>query len=349
MRMHLPRLHLFVAFFAAPPLAAQWIAQASGTSVELRGLSVVSPNVAWASGQRGTVLRTGDGGAHWSARIVPGAEALDLRAIEATSPTTAFAVSIGDSSRIFRTTDGGNTWSLRLILNRKGTFLDAIRFWDAKHGIAMSDPVDGHFYLVTTSDGGETWKEVPTDRMPPALPGEGGFAASGSCLTVWGRADVWFVTGGAATSRVFHSSDRGRSWTVAETPLRAGSSPRGVFSVAFRDARNGAIAGGDYEKPTLAGRNLALTRDGGMTWTLVDSTTSPRGYRSAVAFVVNTAGRRLLAVGTSGSDSSADGGTTWAPIDTVGYNSVQATRGVAFGVGPRGRIAMIRTGSLPTR
>lgn len=338
---------LFVAQSAAaallvPSLAAQWVQQASGTVVELRGLSVLSPSVAWASGQRGTVLRTTDGGAHWSARVVPGAELLDLRGIEATSANTAFAMSIGDSSRIFRTTDGGSSWSLRLILNQKGTFLDAIRFWDAQHGIAMSDPVDGHFYLVTTSDGGNTWKEVPTDRMPAALPNEGAFAASGSCLTVMGKSDVWFVTGGAATARVFHSSDRGRSWTVSDSPLRAGGAPRGIFSVAFRDLRNGVIAGGDYEKPALGGRNVARTQDGGKTWTLVDSAASPRGYRSAVAYAPGTAGRRLFATGTSGTDRSDDGGATWVPVDTTGYNSVQVVGGHAFVVGPKGRVAKLR-------
>jgi photosystem II stability/assembly factor-like uncharacterized protein len=330
------------ALFLVPSLAAQWVSQASGTAVELRGLSAISPNVVWASGQRGTVLRTTDGGAHWTRRVVPAAELLDLRAIDATSPNTAFAMSIGDSSRIFRTTDGGATWSLRLILTQKGTFLDAIRFWDPQHGIAMSDPVNGHFYLVTTSDGGNTWNEVPTDRMPAALPGEGAFAASGSCLTVMGKSDVWFVTGGAITARVFHSSDRGRNWTVAEAPLRAGGAPRGIFSVAFRDVRNGAIAGGDYEKASLGGRNLALTRDGGRTWTLVDSTSSPHGYRSAVAFFPGSAGRRLLATGISGTDRSDDGGAEWTPVDTVGYNSVRVVGGYAFAVGPKGRVARMR-------
>lgn len=335
-------LPTLASILLASPVEAQWVPQESGTTVELRGLSVLSPSVVWASGQRGTVLRTTDGGAHWSTLVVPGAERLDLRAIEATSAKTAFAMSIGDSSRIFRTTDGGASWSLRLILNQKGTFLDAIRFWDAQHGIAMSDPVNGHFYLVTTSDGGNTWNEVPTDRMPAALPNEGAFAASGSCLTVAGKSDVWFVTGGAATARVFHSSDRGRSWTVSDSPLRAGGAPRGIFSVAFRDARNGAIAGGDYEKPALGGRNLALTRDGGVTWTLVDSVSSPRGYRSAVSYVPGSSGRRMLAVGTSGGDRSTDGGATWTSIDTVGYNSVQVARGAAFAVGPKGRVAKLR-------
>ena len=343
MQMRTLGIPLITVLAANRPLPAQWTSQSSGATVELRGLSVLSSTTVWASGQRGTVLRTTDGGAHWSTHIIPGAESLDLRAIEATSTTTAFAMSIGDSSRIFRTTDGGRSWSLRLILTRKGTFLDAIRFWDPRHGIAMSDPVDGHFYLVVTSDGGGTWQELPTDRMPPALPSEGAFAASGSCLAVRGTSDVWFVTGGAASARVFHSPDRGRSWTVSDSPLRAGGAPRGSFSVVFRDARNGVIAGGDYEKPGLGGKNVALTRDGGVTWTLADSATSPKGYRSAVAYVPGFGGRHLLVVGTSGSDRSVDGGATWVPIDSTGYNAVQAVRGAAFVVGAKGRVARWRT------
>ncbi|MDQ2666783.1 MAG: glycosyl hydrolase [Gemmatimonadota bacterium] len=341
--MRLNAVMLLAVLIGPSRLVAQWVPQVSGTSVELRGLSVRSPSVAWASGQRGTVLRTTDGGSHWSIRVVPGAELLDLRAIEATSATTAFAMSIGDSSRIFRTTDGGVSWSLQLILTQKGTFLDAIRFWDAQHGIAMSDPVGGHFYLVATNDGGTTWREIPTDRMPPALANEGAFAASGSCLTVAGTSDVWFVTGGATTARVFHSSDRGQSWTVSDSPLRAGGAPRGIFSIAFRDARNGVIAGGDYEKPTLGGRNLAITRDAGATWTLGDSLASPKGFRSGVAFVAGADGRRLFAVGTSGIDRSDDGGESWQSMEGTGYNAVQTARGVAFVVGPKGRVAKLRT------
>jgi photosystem II stability/assembly factor-like uncharacterized protein len=251
-------------------------------------------------------------------------------------------MSIGDSSRIYRTTDGGRSWSLRWSASRKGTFLDAIRFWDARHGIAMSDPVGGRFLLLTTEDGGASWQEVPPERIPPALPGEGAFAASGSCLAVWGVRDVWFGTGGATVARVFHSADRGRSWTVAETPVRAGVASAGIFSVAFRSVRDGVVAGGDYQQPALRGRNLARTSDGGRTWTLTDSAASPAGYRSAVAFVPATAGRALIAVGLSGTDRSSDGGATWTRVDSVAYNSVAlAGSGAAWAVGPKGRIARL--------
>ena len=303
-------------------------------------MSVVSPSVVWASGQRGTVVRTVDGGRTWSRDSIAGASALDLRGIAATSSLIAHAISIGDSSRIYRTTDGGRTWSLRWSATRAGTFLDAIRFWDARHGIAMSDPVGGRFLVLVTADGGDSWTEVAADRIPPSLDGEGGFAASGSCLAVFGSAHAWFASGGAKVARVYRTVDRGRTWTVHDTPIRAATSSAGIFSIAFRDARNGVIAGGDYQQPTLRGRNLARTSDGGRTWTLVDSAASPAGYRSAVAYVPGKAARVLVAVGLSGTDLSRNGGGSWASIDTVAYNSVAfATPSRGWAVGPRGRIA----------
>ncbi|HEX9484978.1 MAG TPA: hypothetical protein VF929_10375 [Gemmatimonadaceae bacterium] len=321
-------------------LSAFWTQQDSGTTNELRGLSVVSPSVVWASGTHGTILRTTDGGAHWRADTVPGATALDLRSIAATSATVAHAMSIADSGRVFRTTDGGRSWSVRFTGLRKGSFFDAIKFWDAKHGITVSDPVDGRFLVITTSNGGDTWEETPVEGMPAALTGEGAFAASGSCLVVQGTRDAWFVTGGATVARVFHSGDRGKSWTVSDTPIRAGAASAGIFSADFRDRTHGIIVGGDYQHPELGGRNVALTADGGQHWTLADSAASPQAYESSVSFVPGTKGRTIVAVGLRGTDLSRDGGLTWTRTDSTGYNSVAfASRTAGYAVGPRGRVA----------
>jgi photosystem II stability/assembly factor-like uncharacterized protein len=331
---------LAVLFLGLAPANAQWIPQSSGTQVELRGLSVVSAEVAWASGQRGTVTRTTNGGRTWAADAIPSASGLDLRAIAATSANVAHALSIADSGRIFRTTDGGRSWSQRFMSLKKGSFFDAIRFWDAMHGIAVSDPVDGRFLIITTRDGGNTWNEMPSDRMPAALPNEGAFAASGSLLAVHGANDVWFATGGASVARIFHSADRGKSWAVNDTPIRAGTAAEGIFSVAFRDAKHGIIVGGDYTKANLGGRNVALTADGGATWTLVDSATAPQGFKSAVAFVPGSAGKRVVAVGLNGTHVSNDGGLSWAATDTVPYNSLQLVGKSGYVAGPRGRVAV---------
>src|SRR5262249_30491621 len=147
-------------------------------------------------------------------------------------------------------------------------FFDALAFWDDKNGIALGDPVKGRFQLIVTTDGGANWKALAAKALPPALPGEGAFAASGTCLVTRGERDVWFATGGAKSARVFHSRDRGQTWEVRETPIVAGAASAGIFSIAFRDSKHGMIVGGDYRKPNDKVATAARTSDGGKTWTL---------------------------------------------------------------------------------
>jgi photosystem II stability/assembly factor-like uncharacterized protein len=218
-------------------------------------------------------------------------------------------------------------------------FLDAIAFWDAEHGLALGDPVEGRFTILTTEDGGKGWRQIPVQGMPPALPGEGAFAASGTCLVVQGDRNAWFATGGAKVSRVFRSSDHCQTWTVQETPIRAGTPSSGIFSLAFWGADHGIAVGGNYKQPDELGGHVARTADGGRTWVLPKGT-QPAGYRSGVAFVPGTSGPALVAVGPTGTDISVDGGESWQRLGTVGFDAVGFARPDAgWAVGEDGRIA----------
>src|SRR6185503_11421327 len=129
--------------------------------------------------------------------------------------------------------------------------------------------------------------------------------------------------------------------------ITSGVESAGIFSIAFKDARNGIITGGDYRKPEEAVNNVATTADGGRTWKLAQGA-RPKGYRSAVAYVPGTGGFVLVAVGTSGSDTSKDGGNNWTVLDRENYNSVSFAAGAGWAAGPRGRIARfaLQVGSL---
>lgn len=331
-----------VALTLAPNALAQWQPQTSHTTASFRGLCAVSEKVAWASGTQGTYIRTLDGGQTWQAGQVPGAEKLDFRDVEAFDANTAYLLSIGngESSRIYKTTDGGQHWTLQFKNSEPKAFFDALAFWDAQHGIAMSDPVNGRFLIITTDDGGATWKQQPPEGMPPALPNEGGFAASGTCLLTQGKSNVWLGTGGASVARVFHSVDRGRTWTVAQTPILAGLASAGVFGLAFRDHKNGVAVGGDYQKPPQAEKIYASTNDGGKTWQLIE-TNKPNGFRSGAVFVRGKRGWQMFVVGPSGADvAEADGAFT--KLDGENYNAVSFAKGnvkAGWAAGPRGRIA----------
>ena len=326
--------------------ALQWNIQASGVTARLRGVSAVSDRVAWASGAGSTVLRTADGGTTWQ-KLNVSTDPLDFRDIDAIDPQTAYVLSIGNgpASRIYKTTDAGTRWTLQFKNDDPRAFFDAMSFWDADHGIVIGDSIDGQFCIMTTENGGRVWTPVPTSALPMALDNEGAFAASGTNIAVFGKADAWIGTGAAAKARVLRTHDRGRSWKVADTPLIAGPSA-GIFSVAFRDAKHGVIVGGDYKKEKEAGDNLAVTSDGGVTWTLVKSLS---GFRSVVAYVPGFAPvsgvktPTLVAIGPSGADYSTDDGRTWMPIAGPGFDTLSFARGRATGwaAGARGSLAKL--------
>jgi photosystem II stability/assembly factor-like uncharacterized protein len=331
---------LLLLLAASPP--EPWIAQGSGTSARLRGLAAVSPAVAWAGGSGGTVVRTTDGGASWLRITLPDADMLDCRDIHALDDRTAvvLAAGPGEKSRIYRTTDSGRTWSLAFRSRNPKAFFDAIAFWGAPSGLALGDPLDGQFTLLRTDDGGASWNSIPSLSLPPALPGEGSFAASGTCLTVQGSANAWFATGGGENARVFRSTDRGTSWAVASTPVGAGAPSAGIFSLAFRDAEHGVAVGGDYLQPGRTERNVARTRDGGRTW-LEASGQPPNGYRSAVTHVPGTP-MTWVAVGPSGTDISEDDGATWRPLGRAGFDAVSFVQGAGWAAGAAGQIGLYR-------
>ena len=321
-------------------VAPQWVLQTSGVNDRLRGVSAVSERVAWASGANSTVLRTLDGGQTWQKLNVT-SDVLDFRDVDAIDAQTAYVMGAGNgpASRIYKTIDGGKTWTLQFKNEDPKAFLDAMSFWDANHGIAIGDSVDGQLYIMTTADGGRVWSRVPAAGLPAALENEGAFAASGTNIAIFGKSHAWIGTGASAKARVLRTADGGRTWQVSDTPLAAGPSA-GIFSIAFRDAKHGVVAGGDYRKEQEAVDNLAVTSDGGVTWTLVKGLS---GFRSVVAYVPGTTTPTLIAIGPSGGDYSTDDGQTWRLIDGPGFDTFSFVpgRSTGWGAGANGKIGKL--------
>nr|WP_028063722.1 hypothetical protein [Solirubrobacter soli] len=322
---------------AHPPRLPKWAPVATGSTQQHRGLDAVGPRVVWLAGTAGEVLRTVDGGRTWQNVSPPGAGALQFRDVEAQDAWRASVLAIGegDASRIYTTFDGGRTWTTAFVNDDPAAFYDCMDFYaGGKRGLALSDPVGGKFRIAATDDRGRTWHVLPNAGMPAAADGEFAFAASGTCLVTRGR-DAWFATGGGA-SRVFHSRDGGVTWTVSAAPIPAAPAG-GVFSLAFRNPREGVMVGGDFTAPTNGSKASGFSRDGGTTWTQGGDLT---GYRSGVDWVAFSPAT-LIAVGPTGSDITFDGGRSWKPFDTAAYDAVDCVPQTCWASGPAGASAVL--------
>jgi photosystem II stability/assembly factor-like uncharacterized protein len=318
-----------------------WQLVDTGTTSHYRGLSVVTHRIVWLGGYNGTVLRTTNGGRSWANVSPAGADTLQFRDISAFDAKHAVAMAAGTAtdSRLYSTSDGGRTWQLAYQNTDPAAFFDCMSFFDPQHGLVLSDPVGGKFRILSTSDGGASWTVLPSDGMPAALPGEAGFAASGECLTTDGQ-DAWFGGGGGA-ARVFHSSDGGLTWDVAETPVRS-SPTAGIFGLAVShpDGHRVVLAvGGSFAQPTRGGRTTARSVDGG-PWRRPK--VEPHGYRSGVTFLPGHPDI-AVAVGLNGSDITYDAGRTWTSFDTGQFDTVScAPDGACWASGDLGRVAKLR-------
>jgi len=341
-KMRAMRTLLLLMLVTIPAEAQWWKVQTSGLDTNLRGVSLayapdargVPAPVVWASGSNGVILKSLDEGTTWKRLHVAGGDALDFRGIVAFNSSIAYAMSSGEGekSRIYKTTDGGETWTLQYTDKRKEFFLDSIACLSETHCFALGDPIDGKFLLLNTMDG-RLWNPLSSINMPAALLSEGAFAASNTCLALSG-ADIFFGTGGPA-ARVFHSSDSGRTWSVAETPSPTARPPLESSPSLSRTKKPSLLPGAIIWIPRGASGVAAYSLDEGKTWQL--STQQPGGYRSAVAHIDDG---RWVAAGPNGEDLSGDFGAHWKHTDSLNLNAAALLDiWTAWAVGPNGTIA----------
>ena len=302
--------------------------QNSGTTALLIAVSAANDSVVWIAGVNRTFLRTVNGGASWTLGHVPVPDApeLQFRDVHAVDANTAYLLSIGNGrdSRIFKTANAGASWQTQFVNTDSAAFYDCFDFWSPDSGVVTSDAVRGELVVRVTTNGGATWDRVPASALPRAIEGEGSFAASGTCAVTRRGGHAWI---GTTKGRVIHTTDYGRTWSAVRAPVTVSDSV-GVVSVAFRDARHGVAFGGFGGAPTDS--LLAVTSDGGATWTL-RARPALRGGVSGGAYVSDS--RAIVVGGFTGAAYSPDEGTTWVSLDTANYWGI--------GFAPSGRVGWL--------
>jgi photosystem II stability/assembly factor-like uncharacterized protein len=328
--------------------------ETSGTTNNLIAVSAADERVVWAAGRGGTFTVTTDGGSTWRAGVVKGAEALELRDVEAVSEKIAFVLSVGKNPgdfRIYKTEDGGASWTMQFRNQLDGAFYDCFAFWTPQRGIVQSDSVKGVFPDLRTSDGA-TWQSIG-QSMPHAQTNEGSFASSGTCVATEGKSNAWIATGNASAARVLTTRDGGDTWSPYPVPLPS-SQGAGAFSVAFRDARHGMIGGGNLDKKDPDRAATAISEDGGKTWKLT-SHPPVTGAVYGLNYVERGGGGQrsgkggdyqravVITANDGGAAWTPDEGTTWHTLpDVSGYWGVAfASPQAGWLVGTKGRILKI--------
>jgi photosystem II stability/assembly factor-like uncharacterized protein len=234
---------------------ATWVGVQAGV---FNDVAFTSANELVAVGALGLVMRSANGGLDWS--TVPSGSSSSLYGVDFASATTGVAV--GQGGTILRSTDGGAAWSP--IVSGTAVDLYAVRFAGATLGFAAG--LDAT--LLRTTDAGLTWTPVSVSGAPAG--------------DVMRRLAFTSASTGvlAAGSGLYRTTDGGATWAAVAA---------GPFSdVAFRSAQVGIAVGG--------GRGaIALTSDGGLTWTGVVQPISV--YLSGVAWADPTT---VVAVGDAG-------------------------------------------------
>ena len=309
------------------------------TSTLLQAISIVDESTVWISGHDASFVRSVDGGVQWDVFQHPTIDSLQFRDIHAFDQGKAVLMSAGPGSlsRIF-TFEAPKSWQENFVMQDSLGFLDCIAFWDAANGIAYGDAIDRYPYVLLTKDGGQSWQRADTTRMPLAGDGEGGFAASGTCVTTGQDGKAWIATGAAGNSRFLITEDYGSTWKSVSSPIVKGEAA-GNTSVTFV-GEVGFAVGGDLLQSDSHTENCAFSEDGGLSWKVASQPqTSGAFYGGALTNVQNQ--YFAFACGPKGFDYSADFGASWTTLDTLNYWAVGFHENIGFASGTEGKILKI--------
>jgi len=312
--------------------------------VSIRGMAVPNTKTIWASGSKGSIALSVNGGANFEWMQVPGYETRDFRSIHAWDEKEAIIVAIAAPAIILKTKDGGRTWYKVYENADTLMFLDAIHFKDAFNGLVVGDPIRNTIFLLSTNDKGENWIEVSSSYFKtPLEKGEAFFASSGSNIAQISKED--FLVSGGIKSRLWING------SAMDIPIIQGGNSTGANSLAISPNRNRImIVGGDFMKDTsrinnAVGLRLMVEPNSDqkrqskrkLKWVIDKSIGHPNGYRSGVEYISNNI---IVSCGTAGVDISINKGQSWDLISTESFHVVrkQPNRKAVFLAGSGGRI-----------
>ncbi|MBO9702031.1 MAG: choice-of-anchor L domain-containing protein, partial [Sporocytophaga sp.] len=257
------------------PAGKTWTAMTAIWANTLTRVQMLNANSGIAAGDDGTILKSTDGGANWSA-VATGING---------SVTDMFFRDMNQGvllsgGNIIKTSDGGKTWANASSAATTYTDLDILPSY-------VGFAVKSNGAVENTSNGGLSWKAKTNLNSSKTY----------SAISTRSASDVY---AGATDGSLYVSSDGAGTWTSIATNTAGGALPvSAIAAIHFKDASNGCVlANGTIYKTTNAGPS-------GTTWTSIVGPGVKDMYFNDAS--------RGEAIYTNGTVKiTADGGQTWA-------------------------------------
>jgi len=278
----------------------------------IRALEVENDSTCWFAGSKNKFGYTNDYGKTWKENVIKyDTFNLEFRSISVTT-SSIFILSVGSPALLFKIDKKTLNYKLVYKETNEKAFYDSMQFWDDENGIAVGDPTANCMSIVLTKDGGKSWKKIACENLPLAVEGEAAFAASNTNISLVDQKA--FIATGGKEANILVGTDYGKSWKKYKTPIIQGEKMTGIFSLDNLSMDTAIIAGGDWSAKQKIENTMAITKDGGNSWQLIEN--NP-GYISCVQFIPKT--KSLVASSTTGIYYSEDLAESWVKISDEGY------------------------------
>lgn len=258
----------------------------TGANQDLYDIRMISNNTGFASGNKGLIAKTQDGGITWSQLNTVTNKAIWQTAGVAsdTSGTTFYAVT--DLTYVMKTTDGGGSFQFLTTGLPSGSFLTGVQCVENNYVYACGSNGTNAVFIRST-DGGLNWHITTINR--PLFFNKISFTDS---LNGYAAAS----DNAASTGTIYKTTDGGYTWTLVHTAGKL------MISCLAIDANNCIAVG--------LGGNILVTKDGGANW--VNKST----YANDIYGIKKLSATKFYACGGALLDSafiytSADAGETW--------------------------------------
>ncbi|MEO9872624.1 YCF48-related protein [Ekhidna sp.] len=262
------------------------LTSSTGITDDFEAVFFVDANTGWAVGDDGIVINTTDGGANWTDQTANTGTTETLRSIFFLDANNGFVG--GSDGVMITTTDGGASWSTQATgleevttvgMERDGERVYDIYFWNSTNGIAVAGGGD----IITTTDGGTTW----------ALQEDVNGADESWKAIQFTDANTGWVVGSAGF--IYKTEDGGASWTAQTSPTTEAD-----FNDLILLSDNTLIAVGDHNEARDITSFVAVTVDGGTTWTRQDHMLTLVADDIELNGVASFDGTTIIAVGDDG-------------------------------------------------